>query len=273
MKINVTLYGDKAIVILTGAGISAESGIPTFRGEDGFWTVGSHNYYPEEMATNAAFREMPFEVWSWYLYRLGVCLRAQPNAAHHAIAKLQNIARPANHVTLITQNVDALHLTAGSPQATTFQVHGNAHFMRCSTKCGTPIQKLPEHFHAEWDKERRPTEEEKKFLTCSHCGALNRPHVLWFDECYDEENFHFDSSLRAIDEAELLIVIGTTGVTNLPNQICQNAMRRQIKIICIDPFENELTQMVQDYFNGNHVKESAVNAVPLLVEELLCQEA
>src|SRR5690349_1125127 len=76
------------VVALTGAGISAESGIPTFRGEEGYWVVGSRNYMPQEMATQAMFQQAPEEVWRWYLYRFGVCRHAQPNAGHHALVAL-----------------------------------------------------------------------------------------------------------------------------------------------------------------------------------------
>ena len=78
------------VVVLTGAGISADSGVPTFRGEEGYWTVGSKNYHPMELATQQAFREMPEEVWRWYLYRRSVCRRAKPNAAHEALVRLEH---------------------------------------------------------------------------------------------------------------------------------------------------------------------------------------
>ena len=98
--------------MLTGAGVSAESGIPTFRGREGYWTVGSTEYHPQEMATLQAFEAMPEEVWRWYLYRLGACREAQPNQAHRAIVRLEE--RLGDRFCLITQNVDGLHLRAGS---------------------------------------------------------------------------------------------------------------------------------------------------------------
>src|SRR5215467_14158483 len=76
------------VIALTGAGISAESGIPTFRGKEGYWTIGAREYHPQELATHAAFREMPWEVWAWYLYRKSVCGRAQPNPGHEALTRL-----------------------------------------------------------------------------------------------------------------------------------------------------------------------------------------
>src|SRR5688500_16131370 len=91
------------VVFLTGAGISAESGIPTFRGPEGYWRVGSRNYHPQEMATWEAFERMPEEVWNWYLYRRAVCLAADPNPAHHAVAALERSL--ADTFILVTQNV------------------------------------------------------------------------------------------------------------------------------------------------------------------------
>src|SRR5512142_2112025 len=90
------------VVVLTGAGISAESGIPTFRGKDGFWVVGSRNYMPQEMATQEMFRRAPEEVWRWYLYRFGACAGARPNAGHEALAALDRALGDRFH--LITQN-------------------------------------------------------------------------------------------------------------------------------------------------------------------------
>src|SRR5438552_13760341 len=92
------------VVVLTGAGVSAESGIPTFRGKDGYWTVGAREYHPQELATHAAFERMPWEVWAWYLYRRGVCRGARPNAAHDALVRLD--AHLGARFALVTQNVD-----------------------------------------------------------------------------------------------------------------------------------------------------------------------
>merc|ERR1719169_116552 len=85
------IHRSKKIVVLTGAGVSAESGIPTFRGSDGFWTVGSENYRPQELATWQKFDENPEELWRWYQYRWGVCRKAQPNAGHHALVELDSL--------------------------------------------------------------------------------------------------------------------------------------------------------------------------------------
>src|SRR5215831_9378621 len=98
------LAREGGVVVLTGAGISAESGIPTFRGKEGYWTVGAREYHPQELATHEAFRAMPWEVWAWYLYRRSVCRRAHPNPGHEALTRIA-VALP-DRFALVTQNVD-----------------------------------------------------------------------------------------------------------------------------------------------------------------------
>ncbi len=227
------------IVWLTGAGISAESGIPTFRGAQGYWRVGSRNYHPQELATFAAYTQMPNEVWSWYLYRRSVCRAAAANPAHHALAALESEA--PDRFLLVTQNVDGLHLRAGNTLARTYQVHGNIDYMR-KVSGSAPVP-LPEALGETWARERSLTEAEFELLR--HEGEPTRPHVLWFDETYDEINFRFDSTLRAADEAALLIVVGSTGQTNLPVQLARRVLARDRPMIVIDPEvdENAFAQM------------------------------
>ena len=178
------------VVILTGAGISAESGIPTFRGEDGYWQVGSENYRPQDMATYAAFSRMPDEVWTWYLYRRAVCNQTKPNPAHMAAVELEQSL--GDRFVLITQNVDGLHLRAGSSMGRTYQIHGNVDFMRCSKECTETLYPMPQGVGP---KERGDTldDNERQLLRCPECGQRSRPHVLWFDETYDETFFRFES--------------------------------------------------------------------------------
>ena len=135
-----------SIVVLTGAGISAESGIPTFRGPDGYWTVGSRNYRAEELATMQAFSRLPREVWGWYLYRHAVCAAAAPNPAHEALVELENTWM--DRFTLVTQNVDGLHLRAGNSPERTYQIHGNLNRVRCARECGAPMTAVPERLRS-----------------------------------------------------------------------------------------------------------------------------
>jgi len=171
-----SLPDDPDVVFLTGAGISAESGIPTFRGPEGYWTVGSRVYQPQEMATQANFQRMPREVWGWYLFRLGVCRAAEPNAAHRALAELEAAAPERFH--LITQNVDGLHLRAGNTRENTYEIHGNIDDMRCARWCCEERWPMPLPLPRD---SAEISDEDYARLTCPRCGAPARPHVLWFE--------------------------------------------------------------------------------------------
>jgi NAD-dependent deacetylase len=225
--------GAGRVVVLTGAGISAESGIPTFRGPEGYWKVGSRNYRPMELATHEAFLRVPDDVWGWYLYRRATCHAAAPNAAHRALVGLERAL--GDRFLLVTQNVDGLHLRAGNSLPRTHQIHGNIDFVRCAVDCTTEIRPLPEELGDAWEKGRLPGDREHALLRCPRCGGPARPHVLWFDEYYDEERFHFTSSLRAAESAALLVVVGTSGATNLPTQMCELAARRGTPMLVVDP--------------------------------------
>jgi NAD-dependent deacetylase len=227
------------VLALTGAGISAESGIPTFRGAEGYWVVGSRNYVPQEMATRAMFDQQPEEVWRWYLYRFGICKDAQPNDGHRALVALDRAL--GDRFTLVTQNIDGLHLRAGATPARTFCIHGDAGFVRCADECPAGLLPLPDLGRRDG---RSPlTAEERARLTCPRCGAWLRPHVLWFDEYYDEEHYRADSAMRAAALAALLLVVGTSGATNLPAQIGELAWRRGIPIVDVNPEDNPFADL------------------------------
>lgn len=227
---------------LTGAGISAESGIPTFRGEEGYWKVGSRNYHPQEMATWASFCRMPDDVWAWYLYRRAVCRAAPPNAAHEALARLE--AAIGDDFLLVTQNVDGLHLRAGNSLKRTYQIHGNIDFMRRAGRESAAVP-IPESVGEDWSKGASLSDEARAQLRFAD-GAPARPHVLWFDECYDEEHYRFESAIRAAAECRLLVVVGTTGGTNLPIQVGMIAARRGVPIVVINPEENPFVSMASE---------------------------
>jgi NAD-dependent deacetylase len=227
------------ITVLTGAGISAESGIPTFRGPEGYWTIGSKEYQPQEMATYRMFMQKPEEVWKWYLYRIGVCQEANPNSGHLALVEMEQ--RFKERFTLITQNVDNLHLRAGSSRQHTFQIHGNIFFMRCADECTFSVYPIPKGLSGKKRGEDL-AEEERKLLVCPQCGQRARPHVLWFDEMYNEHHYQYESALKVAAETELLIVVGTSGATNLPNLIVWEVNNRGNIIVDINieqtPFSN-----------------------------------
>ena len=259
-------YNTGLILWLTGAGVSAESGIPTFRGEQGYWRVGSRNYQPEEMATMAAFRQMPDEVWAWYLYRRSVCRAAEPNSAHRAIARAEN--RSGQAFLLVTQNVDGLHLRAGNTVDRTYQIHGNIDFMRCTRECLPAPVPLPDGVDEAWEKGRPVGPRERTLLVCPSCGAPTRPHVLWFDESYDEANFRFQSSIEAARTASIVIVAGTTGATSLPMHIGTMAAQRGVPMLVVNPEPNPFSAMVRRTGRGEFLRGTAGEWVPQLVDAL-----
>ena len=252
-------------LILTGAGISAESGIPTFRGSEGYWQVGSRHYQPTELATLSAFTQMPAEIWAWYLYRRAVCRAASPNPAHQALVDLELAL--TDRFLLVTQNVDGLHLRAGNSLGRTYQIHGNLDYARCSAQCHPGVQPLPETV-SEWEKDQPLDPQTSALLRCSECGAWLRPHVLWFDECYDEARYRFDSSMAAAQSCGFLVVIGTSGATNLPMQIATLAAARGIPWVVVDPQPSAFTSMAEASDAGCFLRGAAGEWVPRLCEQL-----
>ncbi len=245
------------ILVMTGAGISAESGIPTFRGPEGYWTVGSSVYQPQELATRAAFSRMPFDIWRWYLHRRKVCRSAAPNPAHRALVNLEK--KLAGNFCLITQNVDGLHRRAGNSAERTLEIHGNIDFMRCAAACTTALSPIPDVV----------TDVETE-LRCSACKGLARPHVLWFDEYYDEVLFRFESSLARAEHAALVITVGSSGTTNLPNLVVQSAARAGAQFIDINPDDNPF----REHARANHglvIADTAARALPIVVEAVGCR--
>ncbi len=175
-----------AVTVLTGAGISADSGVPTFRGAGGLWK----NHRPEELASPEAFARNPKLVWEWYNWRRELIATKQPNPAHTALVELEN---RVTNFWLITQNVDGLHPLAGSQCLS--EIHGNIWKVRC-TQCGQvtfnhdlPIAMLP---------------------ACSMCEGLLRPHIVWFGESLDPENLQ--KSFDALRNCKVLLIIGTSGM-------------------------------------------------------------
>lgn len=169
------------VVVFTGAGVSADSGIPTFRGSGGLW----RDFRAEDLATPDAFQNDPRTVWEWYEWRRDLIRNAKPNAAHEAIARLPG-------ALVVTQNVDGLHARAGADHVV--ELHGNIFRVRCTSE-GTvhtreeAFPDLPPH---------------------CECGALLRPDVVWFGETLPDEAV--TRAVSAIRAADLLLVIGTSGV-------------------------------------------------------------
>lgn len=255
--------GTGKITVLTGAGVSAESGIPTFRGPEGYWTIGSKEYHPQEMATHAMFLRQPEEVWKWYLYRLGVCRNADPNPGHHALVKMEQLF--GDRFTLITQNVDGLHLRAGNSPEKTFQIHGNIFYMRCAVNCTSKIFPVPEELPGK-KRDETLTDTDRQMIRCPDCGGYARPHILWFDETYDEENYRFYSSLKVAQETELLLIVGTSGATNLPNQVAWEVKSHQGIIVDINIEMNPFSELALGSKRGFFLREASGAALPSVME-------
>jgi len=251
------------ITVLTGAGISAESSIPTFRGPEGYWTVGSQEYHPQEMATLGMFRKQPEEVWRWYLYRLGVCRNAHPNPGHQALVDMEILF--SDRFTLTTQNVDGLHLRAGNSLKRTFQIHGNIFFMRCAGSCSDTLYPVPDHVRGK-QKDEPLTDADRSLIRCPDCGGYARPHVLWFDESYNEAYYKFHSSLKVAAETTLLLIIGTSGATNLPNQVAWVVREAGGWIVDINIEPNPFTRLAEDSGRGFFVQKPSGSALPEILE-------
>lgn len=189
------------IAALTGAGVSAESGIPTFRGAGGLW----RGFRAEELATPEAFQRDPAKVWQWYTWRRGLVLDARPNPAHEALAALE---RRHNAFTLVTQNVDGLHQRAGSEQVV--ELHGNIHHARC-VQCGH-VASLPEPledvFTDEGARARGEEQADTEIPRCPRCDGATRPHIVWFGEMLPQEPWR--QAHAAAASADVLLVIGTS---------------------------------------------------------------
>ncbi|MEO0479296.1 MAG: Sir2 family NAD-dependent protein deacetylase [Planctomycetota bacterium] len=267
---------DARLVVLTGAGISEESGIPTFRGADGFWTIGSQNYAPQEIATWSMFQRAPEAVWAWYLERIVSCWGAKPNPAHHALVDIERSMGP--RFALITQNVDGLHGRAGSSRERMFTVHGDFQFVRLAGDDHAELKPIDRRLfdedsaalgaHRDGVKRTELSEAERAILRRED-GRWYRPHVLWFDECYDERWFSFETSMRLASESDGLIVVGTSGATTLPSNIVSVAVNREVPIVVIGPEETVFSEAAERAGVGGLWRSSAVAAVPELARHFV----
>lgn len=250
------------VTVLAGAGISAESGIPTFRGPEGYWTVGSAVYQPQEMATLGMFRRDPQAVWAWYLYRLGICKKAAPNGGHRALVKMERLL--GARFALVTQNVDNLHRRAGSTLERMHEIHGNIFRVRCAAGCTADLAPLPAGVAPKAPGEGL-TADETEGLRCRSCGAWLRPHVLWFDECYDEAYFHYQTVLALAQNTDLLIIVGTSGATNLPAQVVATAIRRGATLIDINIETDPFSRLAENSPGGDFIQAPSGQALPELL--------
>lgn len=206
-------------VVSTGAGMSRESGVRTFRGKDGFWK----EHRAEDLASLEGIRRNPELVWEWYRERLKACQELEPHAGYYALARIQN---EKETLPLITQNVDGLHQKAGIKDV--IELHGSLITASCMDCCGAPCTRMTEELF------------EKLPPRCS-CGSILRPDVVLFGEQLPEE-----ALIRAFQLAEscdLMIVIGTSMVVYPASSLPLIALRRGAKVIEINPEETPLSSL------------------------------
>jgi NAD-dependent deacetylase len=223
----------RSVAVLTGAGISAESGVPTFRGDGGLW----RNYRAEDLATPHAFRRDPGLVWEWYDVRRALIGKCQPNEAHRTLAEMEN---HFDDFTIITQNVDGLHWLAGSRNI--IELHGNIWRMRCTRGC-----------RPDWVDRTVPLPEIP--ARCSACGELARPDVVWFGESLPEDAL--DAAFAAAQRCQLMLVIGTSAVVQPAASLPLLALERGAVIVEINPQPTPLSEVVD-----LAVREPAATALP-----------
>ncbi len=202
-------------VAFTGAGISAEAGIPTFRGRGGLWEM----FRPEELATPEAFSRDPRRVWEWYAWRVGLVLSAEPTPAHRVLARWEAEGWLAG---VITQNVDGLHQRAGSRKVV--ELHGRITRARC-TGCGKTLEL------------GAPPEEVPP--RCRDCGSLLRPDVVWFGEPLPENAWREAAELSS--SCDVMIVIGTSAVVYPAAQLPLIAKASGANLIEVNPEETALS--------------------------------
>lgn len=216
LRAAAVLRGARRIVVLTGAGISAESGVPTFRGPDGLW----RKFRAEDLATPEAFARDPVLVWEWYDWRRGIIAKVAPNPGHVVLARWET--RFPNF-TLITQNVDGLHALAGSRRL--LELHGNIWKTRCPDENrivenrDVPLSPIPPR--------------------CASCGGLLRPHIVWFGEGLDQDILR--QAFSACTQADVMLAVGTSALVHPAASLPLAAAESGATVIEINPDPTPLT--------------------------------
>jgi NAD-dependent deacetylase len=214
------LRSARAVTVLTGAGVSSASGIPTFRGEDGLW----RKYRAEDLATPEAFAMDPKLVWEWYDWRRTLIAGCSPNAAHQVLAKWST--RPG--FTLVTQNVDGLHERAGT--ANVIRFHGSIWELRCAAECGA----------APWEDRSAPLSSLPP--ACPSCGGIARPGVVWFGENIDPDVLERASAAAA--RADVFLSVGTSSQVFPAAGLLHHAKRHGAFTVEINPGATDISRVV-----------------------------
>lgn len=220
LEARAALQAAARLAVLTGAGISAPSGIPTFReAQTGLWA----RFSPEELASPSAYARNAGLVWNWYAWRYGLCASARPNRAHALLVELE--ARVGDGFLLVTQNVDGLHARAGSSRLV--ELHGNIARSRCE-RCGAR-QALP------------PPEDFVPPPSCARCGSRMRPDVVWFGEQLPSTGL--EAAWKAFEHCQVALVIGTSGAVEPAASLGRVAQARGAVLIEINPTETPLSKV------------------------------
>jgi NAD-dependent deacetylase len=236
------IAGAERVVMLTGAGISAESGVPTFRGSGGLWK----SYRAEDLATPEAFRRDARLVWEWYGWRRDIVRACAPNAAHTSLARY---AASHSRSLIATQNVDGLHRAAGTPEASLVELHGALFRVRCTT-CA-------------WRSEHTGAIDATSNETlpkCLQCGALARPDIVWFGEALEPANI--ERSFAEASSADVCLVVGTSGVVQPAASMAAVTRRAGGVVIEVNPAETPITSIATVSIRG-----TAVETVPAILGE------
>jgi NAD-dependent deacetylase len=243
------------VLVLTGAGVSAESGIPTFRGKDGYW----RNFDPARLATPEAFTRDPKLVWEWYRERRQRIRNAQPNAAHAAIARF---AEHANEFLLVTQNVDDLHARSRLPKEKIVQIHGDIFMTKCS-RCDFV-------YPGRGGSSEPPgaSENDVDLPRCPGCDALMRPGVVWFGEQLLWNEVQQVENYLERGPCDIVIVAGTTATFGYIIDWALRARASNGELIEVNPEETPLSQLATRL-----VREPAAIALPRLVDDLTNRNA
>jgi len=247
---------------LTGAGISADSGIPTYRGSDGIWVKGTKYHKPEEFGTYKYFIENQEEVWQYTLFRKKMIENAKPNESHKILADLEKILGDKFH--LITQNIDNLHRRAGNENI--YEVHGNYREVKCSTDC-KEILPIPNNLTGK-DVKEELRKDEIDSLKCPECGNWLRPNVLWFDEYYDEKTNKKFSSLKVAKNSGILFIVGTSGATNLPVEIARTTLKYGGYVVDMNIEDNHFTEILKDKKRAIIVRKRSSDILPIIKEQI-----
>ncbi|WP_196885305.1 SIR2 family NAD-dependent protein deacylase [Aureivirga sp. CE67] len=250
------------ITFLTGAGISAASGIPTYRGSDGIWVKGTKFHKPEEFGTFEYFLKNPEDVWQFTMFRKKMFLEAKPNVNHELLVSIEKQLGDQFH--LITQNIDNLHRRAGSERI--FEIHGNNREMKCSNGCKEIIP-IPDSISPK-EIDEDLLKEEIEQLKCKTCGSWMRPNLLWFDEYYDEKTHKKHSALKVAKNTGVLFILGTSGATNLPMEIARTVLKYGNYVVDVNLENNHFTELLENKKNKLIIRGKSEDILPEILETI-----